>query len=115
MLNFEEFEDLYKGLLPELKTEGQQVFKVVINLNQDEEEEQAMGGLQFNEEFGYQQQIKTVISKIDSNSIHIYSDNQIVNPFEDVFGFFTNNLKEALTMNHPQLNQVLSNQFSSLD
>lgn len=60
LIKFDEFEDVYSKLLPELKKsssqDGNQVFKVVINLNPDEEEDHNLeddNELTFSEEFGY--------------------------------------------------------------
>lgn len=117
--DFEDFEDIYAGLLPEMKppTEGvEPVFKVTINLNEDEDEERPApsGESQFSEEFSYQQLLSTAITRIDHSSIAHFSQD-ISNPFVDEYQFFTDSMKEAFFQGKPQLNGIISANSSSLD
>jgi hypothetical protein len=72
-----------------------------LNANDDYEDGYVNNDYKFNEEFGYQQLIKTVITKIDHQSICKFVDAQAANEYQDVFSFFTSCLKESLSLNKP--------------
>lgn len=95
--------------------EPKQLFKITINLNEDDDEPQNRD-YQFTEEFSYQQIIQRVISRIDHKTLARFSDQNISNPYQDIFGFFVSTLKEAISRpDMPNVHSVISQNSSSLD
>ena len=91
---FDVFNSEYEGLLHELKqtqTEGKQIFKISINMNENEEENSNIpDDMHLNEEFAYRLLQKSMLTRIDESTINTFGNyTPQQNEYHDEFEYFS--------------------------